>query len=600
MTTWALGYAGKTGMRVRTSEGALIKIAAVTVGNMRAPDPDDLKEKVFDKLAEGDIVLSPSGSNYTYLAAAANRGAKVYWIHPPKIADVRDVPGVLLERFAEKPDDFYEYRSQDAGVAALRSLTLTWLSVQRERVAVANAFSQRMRREQDFARLHGAPLKTAWVEREVASELQRIVRSLGAIRLPTGETDEVTGKQKTRKVEGAQLEAEQRAVLRTKLEQKYGLLYDRYFDPEGKYKPKDRERARKELVDLRLELTGLVEDEDQTARSVEEMLATVPENKLFDGLVSEGATRTRAQVLAFMRNPRLYPVFAALVAYAGLGLADGQARKARQGEPDAGVREFRRALVFDFGAFIWKNDTVGFFRKLYLTYKRYQYLKYWDLMALTLEVFVALGKRPDEGEVGEDNEESTRTEEIGAEVSDAARVDACVKRLIALRDLGRDKGPDLIWRSTPMLRAIEELEREENAERRTQLLWMIFSRSGEVRVGRETRRGLNLQMTGKRVENQIYRMLGRTLLQAIYYRWLGIVGHALPLAEDFLFVRQWRKVTGAAADALPTDYDHEVVRQYFQVEGDRFAAEREAAGTLPPPEVMAKFLPKVETAGEVE
>lgn len=606
METWALDYARKTGLRARKFDGEVVKVAAVAVGNMHAPDPDDFQARVLDRLVEGDVVLSPSGPNYPYLSAAYRCGARVFWIHPARLgATSGDVSQTLLDRFTAEPAVFYEYQPSDAGVMALRSLVFTWLAVQRDRVAATNALAQRIRREQDFARFHGAPDREAWVAREVEAELRRIVRQLGAIRLPIGETDEATGRSKTEQVAGAKLDDAQREALRAKLRTKYEHLYDRYFDPEGKIAPKDRERARRELVALRLELTGLLDDEAQTERDVTEALEALPENKLFDGLVSEGAVRTRAQLLAFLRNPRLYPVLAALAAYAGLGLSEGQARRARAGDADAGVREFRRALVFDFGAFVWKNDTVGFFRALYLAYKRFQYLRYWELIQLTAEVFTALGKRSDD----EDEEKDEVGGEAAAGESAAATddgsgdgmlgqdaVEDCIRQLVALRDLGRDKGPDLIWRSSKMLHAIEEIECETDPGRRKQLLWWIFSRSGEVPVGKEWRRGLNLQLTPKRVENQIYRMLGRTLLAAIYYRWLAQVGQSLPLGEDFLYCREWRGVTGAAADAVPTEYDHEVTRQYFEMEAERLKAEREAAGTALPAEVVIKLWPKTEAA----
>jgi hypothetical protein len=72
-------------------------------------------------------------------------------------------------------------------------------------------------------------------------------------------------------------------------------------------------------------------------------------------------------------------------------------------------------------------------------------------------------------------------------------------------------------------------------------------------------------------------MLGVTLLQAAYYRWLAQDGEQLPLDRDYIYVKQWRKVYGVA-DGVPSEYDHEVIPAFFAIEAEAMLRER----PLPP------------------
>ena len=82
---WALGFATKNGMQILSAAGEKVVIAKVKVGNMFAPDPDEFAALFLSRLGPEDVVLSPSGPNYTYLPGAYARGARVFWINPAKL-----------------------------------------------------------------------------------------------------------------------------------------------------------------------------------------------------------------------------------------------------------------------------------------------------------------------------------------------------------------------------------------------------------------------------------------------------------------------------------------------------------------------------------
>lgn len=534
---WALNYATKNGLEILAANGERITIPARKVATMFAPDAQAFAALFLARVGAGDVILSPSGPNYTYLPGASARGAAVYWIHPAKTEGVAKVATHLLKRFREHPEDFYAFEPQDERIAVLGTATRMWIGLERDRAGNENAYGQLLRREGDFFALH-QPDRAGWVARMTQTERRKVLAQL--------------------KKRGVELTKDQRTALDSKTTAHMEALYDSYFGDADDAKAS--KKAKEDLIRMRLEWFGVSELEDHHAAEVRRLLTDTPENALFDGLVSDGAVKTRAEVLTFMRNPRFYPTAGHLRVYAGLGLKDGQAIARRRGEAARGNPDFRRALCFDFAEKYWQNDPIGFFAALYYAYKEHQYRKYWDLLVLTTDVYEALGH------AGGDEEDAEPANGNGTK-ADAGTIHALAERLYALRNL------DLIRRSTPMQQAVDALF----ANPTPALLRKIFLRSPTIG-------GMNLQMTPKRIERQTKRRLGSVLLDAIYYRWLTQLGAPLPLAEDFIFTRMWREVTGSAG--VPESYDHEVVLRFYRGRNAAMAAERRL-----PDEVEAKFLP---------
>lgn len=553
---WALGYATRGGMLIRPEAGKPIRIPSVKVGNMLQPDSDEFVRLFLDVISPDDVVLSPSGPNYTYLPGAYSRGAKVFWIHPGKVKGVKKLAAHLLERFEKSPGDFYEYLPQDARVNKLGMLVRDWMACERQRVADENAASQLLRRQRDFFRFH-SPDREGWIDAYVGREL----RSLTARILASG----------------VSLTNAQRKKLETGIRTTADGLYSKYFDLGAKADSK----AREELAQQRLNWFGVSELEDFTAEQVRKALGETPENALFDGLIGPTAVKTRAEMLTFIRNPLFYPNAGHLRGYAGMSLTDGQAHQRRRGEPSKGNPTFHKVLCFDFASKYWQCDPIGFFRALYYAYKSHQYRVYWDLIELTLDVFKALRLKGENGHSvsGSPEEEVEAAESESASGNGEVDVDevrALVERLDRLRHL------PIIARSSKIPTVIDDLVRSPNPVE----LRRLFSRSPAIK-------GLNLQMPPTRIEAQIKRMLGVTLLDTIYYRWLKQLGFPLPLAEDFIYLRQWRTVEGRS-DGVPDSYDHQVKLRYFQMEAERMANERAATGRQLPDDIEQKLVPREE------
>jgi hypothetical protein len=526
-------------MRILAESGEKIVIPKVPVGNMFQPDPEVFASVFLNRLGEGDIVLSPSGPNYTYLPGAYARGAKVYWIHPGNLKGVKKLAEHLLRLFKETPDEFYEYQPQDERIASLGLLTRAWLGLERQVTADENALSQLMRRERDFFSFH-KPDREGWLRRSVESERRKFAKQL------SGRGVKLTRKQQERLSAGILARAEE--------------LYASYFEPG--VPEKQMKKARITLIREQLEWFGVAEKEAFYADEAWRALEGTPEKALFDGLIGEKAVKTRIQVLTYIRNPLFYPSAGHLRAYAGLGITDGQANRRRRGEASRGNPEFRRALCFDFADKYWSNDPIGYFKALYYAYKAHQYFIYWGLMELTRDVFQTL--RMSEDETEEDAEEGGNGHDATSEA-----VRPLIHRLAELSHL------DLIAKSAPVKEVIETLKRSPDPK----LLRRLFSKS--------PRDGFNLQVTPKRVEAQVKRLLGVTLLDTIYYRWLASLGEPLPLAEDFIYLRRWRNVEGRT-DGVPEAYDHQVVLRYFQMCVEELRASREPL----PSEVELKLVPK--------
>lgn len=545
---YALGFATRQGMAILSDTGERITIPKVKIGNMFQPDPDAFDALFLQRLTPEDTVLSPSGPNYTYLSGAFARGARVFWLHAALLKDVRKVPEELQSRFAENPDQFYAFQPQNERVAALALRTRQLIAIERQRTADGNSQSQMLRRERDFFRFH-RPDPEVWITRQTETEERKFALKLSRT--------------------GVKLDPEQRKTLRAGIRERMVRLYEHYYakKPESKEEQKSTLRAAEELVRDRMEWFGADILESVYEKEVEDILRSMPENTLFDGLLSGGTVKVRAEMLTLLRNPLLYPNAAALHAYADMGVTDGQARRRTHGQATGGNPEFRRVLCFDFAEKYWQNDTVGFFRDLYYATKEMQTATYWDLITLTADVFATLGRSVS------DDEEEVEEQAGNGNGKKARAATPAVIRTLAER-LQRLEHLDIIQRSERVRSAIARVIEHPSAEE----LWRIFSRSPRAS-------GLNLQMTPKRIEAQVKRFLGVTLLDAVYYRWHTQLGFPQPIKDDNIFVRRWRQVNGRT-DGVPAAYDHQVVLAWVR----REAASRSSRVTIPD-EVRVKFIP---------
>jgi len=526
MATWAIGFAGKAGLEIVNPDGGKIKIASVAVGNMKHPDADEFAEKFLNRLGPEDTVLSPSGPNYTYLPGAHARGAKVYWIHPGHLTGIKKLGKHLLELFEKNPKAFYEYHAQNAGVSALGILVHQWLLLESQLTADGNAYSQMLRQEKEYFRFN-QPDKEGWIERYVDSELRKLKAKL--------------------KKTGVVLTTEQKRDLRFGVIRNAETLYAGYFDGQAEKK------AAEDLVKQRFEWTGVAELEDFYAKEAERTLKGLPENKLFDGLIGADATKIRAGVLAFMRNPLFYASAGNLASYFGGGVSEGQAHRARRGEPRKGNPKAKSMIFFCFAEKYWQNDPIGYFRQLYYAYKAHQYQYYWDLVELTQDVFKTLKMSVDD-----EDSDASAADVASAPANDGVDprvLDNLVERLWNLRHL------DLIAKSKPIMAAVEALRANPDET----ALARLFSRS--------PMNGLNLQMTPKRIERQTKRILGLTLITTVYYRWLAAMKQPLPLEKDFIYTDRWQYVTGRKE--VPEEFDHQVVLKFYRKRAEELAKKRE-------------------------
>ncbi len=523
MAIWALGYATKTGLVAVSGDGhSKVVVKSTAVGNMFAPNPKEFVDHLLSVLQPEDVVLTPSGPNYTYIAGCASR-CRVFWIHSGKLAEGSkngSVAKAVLQHFQERPADFYEYQPTGVGLAKLRLMVQEWLGLERVVTATDNGLAQALRREREYFQ-YFSPEKDRWLKEFVTRERKKEIARL--------------------RKRGVVLSAEQIHGMEAALKQTAEAHYAIYFDGEGSGE-KEQKKERERIITERLEWFGADELLAHVGKEVGEYLVTLPENKLFDGLLSEGTHRVKAEILAFMRNPLLYPNVRALLAYADMGhIEDGQVPQRRHGEVEHGNPQLRRTLCFDFAEKYWTNDTVGFFRNLYYAVKAHQYYSSWGLMQVTADVFKLLGKKEEEDE--SETSEDEPTKEL---VPD--RLQAIVERLDSL------SGLPMISRNPAIKREIAALKANPDPKR----LWKLFARG---KVGNEY--GLNLQLTRKRVEQQVKRMLGITLIKATYYRWLKMLGMPLPLADDHIYVRQYQTVYGVKD--LPEDFEPEVVLEYYRM-----------------------------------
>jgi len=555
MSTYAMGQATKTGVEIRCAEEKRkFTCKSRAVGNMHMPDPVELEDKFFATLTPEDFVVSPAGANYTMLRGAYEHTSNVFWIDPGTLAEkmnngLKGKSGTtaLLELFESQRDLFYQYQPSNARCTTLLLAVRDWLNIEAQLTAANNSVAQHLRRERDLA-VFKAPERKAWIERETDREVKKIV--------------------KRNRTAGIKLEKDQIATMRATLTKRMAGVYDGFFGDSNK----ELGKAQKRIIDDRITWFGIDELLEDAEARVQEILDDMPESKLFDGLVGEGAIKARAQVLAFIRNPQLYECFPQLEHYAGVGKLDGgQALRRQYGVRQVGRPEFRKALCFDFGEKYWQCDRIGFFKGLYYAYKRHQYLRFYDLMQITADVWPLFGRTKTDDEGG-DEDAPQATEEVSDEELAATTTD----KSKAIRDIAErlEKISDLpmIARNPDVQRAIASLKKQPDAK----LLWKLFTRGGEKDANGKVSSGYNLQMTPARIERQVKRMTGIVLLQAIYYRWLKMLDAPLPLAEDHKYVAQWRYVN--KSDGLPMEYDHELALKYFTQIGD----ELEKTVKLPP------------------
>lgn len=531
-TVWSLGYAGRNGLKIASNNGKTIQIKARKIGNMYAPDEKEFAEKFAANLGESDIVVTPSGSNNLYLQICYQRGAQVEWIHPGTLAALQKtgigpLPDGLFDLYAAKRDAFYEYLPTDQGIGLLRLKTQDWMAMERLLTRDSNALAQNFRRQSSM--LFYQPDLRKWAGGFVDMIMRRFTRSLsswGSVRLSKSDVEQ----------------------MRQSVEEKVLALYGRYFSEEGNQAKADKLK----LIEERLAFFGCKDELDYLEKEVRELVVTLPENHLFDGLISEGTYRARALILSYVQNPLRYVNVRPLLAYAGLSLIDGQAIQRRRGQPVVGHPRLRQAVCFDFADRYWQNDTIGIFERLYYAYKEHQYYMYWDMAELTADVFRYLGKQ----EMEDDEIADADTDDLNLSGS-ASMITHFVDRLRSLSHL------PIIANSEPAQRAIEQLRSNPDPK----LLWRLFAR-GKVGNGY----GLNLQITRKRMEAQTKRMLGETLLKTVYYRWLAQLNAPRPFADDFIYCRQYKAVHHIAD--IPREYDPEVVVSFYGLRAGEVRSKR--------------------------
>lgn len=549
MTMYALGTATKNGMEIIANSGEKIKVKATPVGKMYQPDPTDFEQTFVSLLQPDDIVLSPSGStNRDYMSRCAQH-CRVDWIHQGTLATLmgngktpaktttratRSIPRHLLRIYQADPVVFYQYLPTDSGIDQLRILVQDWLALERMLVRDTNTLSQIMQRQRLLTWYGGSYREWAkrWGE-FVASRFRRQISSFGA-----------------------KLKKDAADAMVSTVTQHAADLYERYYGVEGQRSKNDRLA----LIQQRLDFFGCGVQLDHARKEVEGLLETLPENNLFDGLISAGALRARAFTLSYMRNPLLYQNVRALLAYAGFSVHDGQAIRRRHGQAASGNPSFKRAMVFDFAEKYWQNDTVGFFSALYYSYKARQVLMYWDLIELTEDVFKFFGAGVD------DEDEAAGDEEVLLGGS------ATLLKHFIDRARGLDHLP-ILDRGTHIRAELKRLSVQQDPNRKE--VWRVFSRGG-----------LNLQMTRERIEQQTKRMLGVVLTKAVYYRWLTKLGMPLPLDQDRIYLAQYADVMDT--DEPPTGFDIEIPAMFYDWSASRM---REKRGASLPADVEFRLVP---------
>lgn len=557
--TWAIGYATRKGLKIVADDKTTITVTAVPHGTAHFPDPESFEKDFLSQISPDDVVLTPSGPNFGYLRACAQR-CGVRWINPGTLTAVtgknrndkngKNVAPDLLKLNIDRPELFYGYQDTDDGITALRDKAMEWMRLEQQITAVGNALSQNLKAEREHFQYFPEDRET-WLKAFVSREL-RIAKALFRKRVGVEMTD------------GQEVSA--KATIRKTGERRY----DSFFagSESDKDAKKDLQDEQKRIIAERLGWFPLENVLKEVESETKKILQSLPENSLFDGLLSDGTIRTRAFVLAMMRNPLRYPNARAMLAYEGINaINNGQVVDRAHGETAIGHPRGRQLFCFDFPEKYWQNDTIGFFRALYYAYKQHQYLVYWDLIELTRDVFKALGRKTKD----EDDDSDEVEEEMVEDVKGVDEIPALLDRLQALFD----RGLPILAENKELPKWIAELKKNPDPKR----LWWLFARgyqsigipgaSGKVR-------GLNLQMTPKRIERQTKRMLGIVLANAVYYRWREQIGIPAPLAEDHIFTGQWQYVTGRR-DAVPERYDHTVTLQYYRKKAEELRARQTSA-----------------------
>lgn len=561
---WAFGHAGKKGMVIVSNQGNTIRVKATAAGKMYAPDPIDFQQKFLAELNPQDIVLGVSATHRTFFEVCYRVGTHVWWMHATTLKHLLDkdkslkMPHALINLWHQAcvkkcepdatPEHFYEYLAAAEGIDELRIGVDEWKALEKLVTADTNKLSQLLQRQRMYYLLNPAKLG-GFISRFAEAVADRFASQLS-------------------RWCGGKLAKHEQQVLGHAVQEQTAELYKRYFSPDAQQAKQDRLR----WIEDRLNFFGCSVQLEHAQNEVERLLKALPENKLFDGLVSAGATRIRGFLLALMADPRRFPNVNALIAYAGVNARDGQRIQKRSGGKTNWNHEFRKYVGYDAPSTLYKNDAVGTMKRLYQVYKPHQYLVYWELMELTKQVYGCLGMS--DQDVDPEVDDTNGEEEI---VIVPTRHKAALSLVEIVDRLGKLSDLPIIARNETIKRIIASLRDTPDP----QVLRTLFSRTG-----------LNLQMTPKRIEQQAWSMIGTVLLKAIYYRWLEHLDLPLPLEQDHVYKTQYRHFMGSA-DGLDY-YDPEVVVAFYEKRVLELRDERLMYGSPLPVEIEFKLTPPVE------
>ncbi len=569
-TIWGLGYATNKGLLAISDSGTKIQIGTVKAGNMDVPDPEEFVSKFMSQLQQGkDIVLTASGPNHTYIAGCSNAGVEVRWVHSGTLAEHMNGHGkgkeaqAMLKLFDGGNDPekiFYVYQPAEAEIQLLRVRVSEWLGTEKQFVRSSNAFAQHVRAERETFR-YFEPDRDEWIASRVKTERRKRLAMMRKL--------------------GIKLTVAQNRALNNALTAQAEKLYEFYFNPDVA----DAKKTAEAIVHERMEMFGVEDLYAATEKEAKDLVKDMPHYALFDDLINPGAFRSMTQMLAYTKNPLLYPTVMHLLSFAGIGnLVKGQSWQRRRGEPHRGSPAFRKALCFDLAGKGWQNDVTEsrICTRIYYAYKAQQYQKFWLLMQITDDVFKALGKSIDDADesaqFGCTDEEKAASNEVI--VADDDFVRKTVRRIRNLKHI------PMIGHNKKLLEWLDTLEETPDVDR----LWWLFKR-GDV-PGKGI--GLNIQMTPTRIEAQCKRMIATVVLRTLYYRWLQRLDARLPMTkqEDPFYYKMHCKVN--QTEVGPLDHRPDVYILYFQIKAAEFHRGHMRDGNAIPLETRAKFVPPKE------
>ena len=389
----------------------------------------------------------------------------------------------------------------------------------------------------------------------------------------------------------------QKEIVKEALTAHANVFYEALTDEDSENRSRNLELMKRAYM----EWFGIDELLEECKKNAIAQLKTMPQNTLFDGLISGGTTRVRSIILAFVRSPLLYPNVRALLAYAGIGtITKGQAFQRKRGEPDKGHPTFKKTAVFDFAEKYWMNDKVGFFEQLYYAYKHLQYQMYWDLLQITADVYKGLGKKAEDGDVnaqfGETDEEKAARDQIKSSGDKTAFIHEIVDRLLAISD-----SVPMIGKNKAVMQSLYDLQNDESPDPKR--LWQLFKRGPVAGLPAGDNKGFNICLTPARIEKRVKRYLGVTLVRALYYRWMKSLGMRAPLEDDHQYLSQYKTLFGTPCEPTGTDehglpiypeYNHRVTLEYCKHRALLLEIDREDEGlaTIPNEFKIEKFVAK--------